>query len=407
MSRHLFFTPIMRTTDLLRISGRQVFKQYRKNIGVMLSIVFGTAGLIVVLTMGNSIEESISNDLEIIGNATRLRIIFKHMSAVHVPVDNREFRMETVDGLRDIPGVDYVSAIVVENGFARLVNMNNISYFSLIGVDSFFWKVHGSKALSGRLISREDLQQRSAVCVLGQRTAQEVFGRLDVVGQFINVDKNMLKIIGVLEPVSMPDKVRDIFLPLTTTTDRIDSISPVNKIYIRCHSWDDVDNVIASIPHVIKKFQPDKKVEIFLSKEILKRIKSIALGVKIFVQLALVSTFILGGIGIWNIMMMSIRARTKEIGLKKAIGAEDYEILFQFLTESLMLSTSAMFFGFFLGWAGVSIASSIVNKVPPKELFWMSVVIGFSFSLFLGIVAGLAPAIKASRMEVVSALRYE
>ena len=397
----------MRTTDLLRISGRQVFRQYRKNIGVILTIILGTAGLIVVLTMGKSIEESVSSDLEIIGNATRLRLIFKHMPTSRNPVDNREFQPETIKGIQAIPGVDQVSAIVVKNGYAKLANKDHISYFSLIGADESFWKVHGSRALKGSLFDDEDLHYHRAVCVLGPRTAQEIFGYADVVGRFISVDKNMFRVVGVLDQISMPDKVRYIFLPLTTATDRVQSISPANKVYIRCKSWDDVDNVMTAVPDVVHRFQPGEEVEILLPEEILARVKAIAFGVKIFVQLALVSTVLLGGIGIWNIMMMSVRSRTREIGLKKAIGAEDSDILCQFLSESLLLSTSAMLCGFFLGWAGVVVTSSILGEALPKDLFWLSVAFGFSFSLVLGIMAGIAPAVRASRMEVVAALRYE
>lgn len=397
----------MRASDLLRISIRQVLRQYRKNIGVAMTIVLGTAGLIVILTMGKSVEDNISSNLEIIGNATRLRIIFKHLPTTPNLIDKREFKQETIDGIKSIPGVDQVSSIVTKDGSVKLVHNDNISYFDMIGVDDSFWKVHGSSARHGVLFNEVDLQQRKAVCVLGSRTAGELFGRIDVAGQFISVDNNLFQIAGVLDTLSMPDKIRSIFLPVTTAKDRIDSISPVNKIYIRCHSWDDVESVTASIPAMVKSFQPNDEIEIFIPEEILARVKAIAFGVKIFVQLALIATLLLGGIGIWNIMMMSVRSRTREIGLKKAIGAEDHDILFQFLAESLILSSSATFIGFLLGFAGVEITASILQSSPARDLFWLSTLIGFSFSLILGLVAGLAPAIKASRMEVVSALRYE
>ncbi|MFH0782115.1 MAG: ABC transporter permease [Pseudomonadota bacterium] len=397
----------MRPTDLFRISGIQVLRQYRKNIGVALTIILGTAGLIVVLTMGRSIEENICADLELIGNATRITIIFKQLSTARYHVDKREFKQETIDGLKTIPGIDQVGSIAIRNGYVKVMHRNNISSFQMIAVDDLFWKVHNSSARYGVLFDQEDLKQRRAVCVLGQRTAQEIFSDLSVAGQFISINNSIFQIVGVLDSISMSDKDRFVFLPITTAQDRISSVSPVNKIYIRCHSWDDVEHVIASIPMVVKSFQPNDEIEIFLPEEILARVKAIALGVKIFVQLALLATLLLGGIGIWNIMMMSVRSRTREIGLKKAIGAEDHDIFFQFLTEALVLSSSATLIGFFLGWGGVTLTASILQSVPPKDLFWLSVVTGFSFSLILGIVAGLAPAIKASRMEVVKALRYE
>lgn len=372
-----------------------------------MAIILGTAGLMVIITMGRSIEENISGDLEIIGNATRIRVIFNHLSTTRNPVDSREFKPETIDGIRKIPGVDGVSSIVIRNGPVKLVHHDNTSYFPMLGVDESFWKVHGSSARSGVLFNRDDLQQHRAVCVLGQRIAHELFGHLNVAGQFITVNNNLFQIAGVLDTISMPDKLRHIFFPITTAKDRLDLISPVNKLYIRCYSWDDVKRVAAALPAVVKSYQPSAEIEIFLAKEILARVKAITFGVKIFVQLALLATLLLGGVGIWNIMMMAVRSRTREIGLKKAIGAEDHDILFQFLAESLMLCFSATTIGFFLGWAGINFTASILQSAPPQDLFWISTLIGFSFSLILGIVAGLAPAIKAGKMEVVTALRYE
>ncbi len=397
----------MRTTDLIRISSRQIFRQYRKNIGVMITIILGTAGLIVMITMGRSIEDNISSDLEIIGNATRLRVIFKQIPNLPPITDKREFKQETIDALRSIPGVSRVGAIVDKNGSAKLSYQDTSNRFQLIGVDTDFWKVHGASARSGRLFSSKDITEQRPVCVLGQRTAREVFGQSNPTGRFVSIEGSLFQVIGVFNRISMPDKTRYIFLPLTTARDRIKFVSPVTKLYIRCKSWDDVESVQQEIVKLIKQYQPADEIEILSASDILSRIKAISTGVKIFVQLALIATFILGGIGMWNIMMMAVRARTREIGLKKAIGAEDSDILFQFLTESLMLSSSATLIGFFLGWAGVAFTASILQNQPPDDLFWISTGIGFSFSFVLGIAAGLAPALKASRMEVVSALRYE
>lgn len=397
----------MRTTDLLRISSRQVLRQYRKNIGVILTIILGTAGLIIILTMGRSIEGNIANDLEIIGNATRLRVLFKHNLTTSHSIDRKEFRQETIDAIKTIPGVSHVSSVAANNRYVKVTYQNNSNYFEMISIDDSFWKVHGSSVRSGTLVTKEDLLHHRPVCVLGQRTAQELFGHFDVAGKFITVKNTLFQIIGVLDSTSMPDKARCIFFPITTARDRIDTLTLANKLYIRCHSWDDIESVMTKIPALVKRYQPNDDIEILLPKEILARVKAISLGVEIFVQLALTATFVLGGVGIWNIMMMAVRSRTREIGLKKAIGAEDHDILFQFLAESLMLSISATFIGFHLGWGGVTIAASILQNQPPKDLFWLSTGIAFSFSLVIGIVAGLAPAIKASRMEVVTALRYE
>ncbi len=397
----------MRANDLIWISGRQVWRQYRKNIGVAMAIIMGTAGLMVIITMGHSIENNISGDLEIIGNATRLRVIFKHDPTDPNPIDNREFSPKTIEGIKKIPGIYGVSGSVFKGAYVKIIHQNSINHFPMIGVDETFWKVNNSVAQTGTLFSQDDIQQRKAVCVLGQRTAHELFGHLNVTGQFVSIENNLFEVVGIIDNISVPDKRRYIFLPLTTAQDRLKLISPINRLYIRCISWDDIEQVEKALPAVMKRYQPTDKIEILYTKEVLARVKTITFAIKIFVQLALLATFLLGGIGIWNIMMMSVSSRTREIGLKKAIGAEDHDILFQFLTESLMLSFSATIIGFILGSAGVNITASLIGTSPPRDLFWISTVIGFTFSIILGIVAGIAPAIKASRMEVVTALRYE
>lgn len=397
----------MRTTDLIRISGRQVWRQYRKNVGVALAITLGTAGLMVIITMGRSIEKNISGNLEIIGNATRLRVIFKQLSTSENPLDRREFRPETINALKKIPGIADVSGMVQRRGYVKLTYQDNSQYFRLLGVDESMWRVHGSSAQSGVLFNKNDIQHHRPVCVLGQRAAQILFGDKNAIGHFVTIDENLIQVVAVLDSLSMPDKYKDIFLPITTAQDRFSQISPVSWLYIRCHSWDDVEGTAAILPDVVKQFQPFDEIEVLIFKEVLTKIKTITFGVKIFIQLALLATLLLGGFGIWNIMMMAVRSRTKEIGLKKAIGAEDRDILFQFLTESLMLCFSATAVGFFLGWFWIHLAASVLHSSPSQNLFWLSTAIGFFFSLILGIVAGLAPAIKASKMEVVTALRYE
>ncbi len=397
----------MRITDLLHISCRQVWRQYRKNIGVAVAITLGTAGLMVIITMGQSIEKNIGGNLEIIGNATQMRVSFKPLPSGSHLFDNREFRPETIQAIKNIPGVEAVSGIVIRMQFVKLVHQENTQFLRLIGVDDSMWQVHGSSAQAGTLFSDDDIRKRRPVCVLGQRVAQTLFGDQDGIGQFLSINDNLLKVVGVLDALSMPDKYKDLFIPLTTAQDRFDLISPVNRLYLRCHTWEDVEKVAVAATELLKKYQPYDEVEIIRFKELLAKIRAISLGVKIFVQLALIATLLLGGFGIWNIMMMAVTARTKEIGLKKAIGAEDHDILLQFLTESLVLCLSAAIIGFLVGWLGIRIAASILETSPPQHLFWLSTISAFIFCFFLGIVAGLAPAIKASKMEVVSALSYE
>ncbi len=165
--------------------------------------------------------------------------------------------------------------------------------------------------------------------------------------------------------------------------------------------------VVDAIPRVINFQQPGERVRLEVAWEMLKRVQKIAWWMEVFIYLAIVATLVLGGLGIWNGMMATVKSRTHEIGLKKAIGAKDSDILIQFLGEALFLSLGSALIGIALGRGAIQIVSTILRSSPSEDLFALSVGLSLVFSLFLGLGAGFAPSMMASRMEVVSALRYE
>jgi len=129
--------------------------------------------------------------------------------------------------------------------------------------------------------------------------------------------------------------------------------------------------------------------------------------IQFLIYLATGATFILGGVGIWNVMMAAVVTRTREIGLKKAMGAEDRDILAQFLTEALCLSMGAALLGGLLGRIMTEILGHMIHSRPPEVLFFLGLGLGFLFAVVVGVGAGLYPSLRASRMEVVTAIRYE
>jgi putative ABC transport system permease protein len=197
------------------------------------------------------------------------------------------------------------------------------------------------------------------------------------------------------------------FLPLTTAQDRVARLGYPDIMYLRCRTWDQVEEVATAIPGVIRARQNADGLKTDVAWERLKKVKRTFWWIQFFVYIAIVATLILGGFGIWNIMMVGVRARTREIGLKKAMGAEDSDILSQFLTEALCLSLSSALIGIALGRLAVVILSAKLDSHPIEELFLACAGLSLLFALVLGVVAGLIPSIQASRMEVVSAVQYE
>ena len=158
---------------------------------------------------------------------------------------------------------------------------------------------------------------------------------------------------------------------------------------------------------IVKSYQSPEELHVEVAWEALKRVQLLAWWIEFLIYLATSATFLLGGVGIWNVMMAAVTSRTREIGLKKAMGAEDRDILAQFLSEALCLSVGAALLGAGIGRIMMEILSYFIESRPPENLFLFGVTLAILFAVIIGVGAGLFPSIRASRMEVVSAIRYE
>jgi putative ABC transport system permease protein len=387
--------------DLIRISALQVFRQRRRYWGVALAITLGTAGLITIFTMGQDVKRNINQDLDLIGGATVIRCFFDNQLA-STP---QWFRPTTLEALRDLPGVAYVTSIVFS--YARVYRIDQWLDFSVVGVDEYFWKVRGLWPVSGRLFGPQEIKEREKVCLLGEILAKRLFGSEDAVGNILALDKDLYKVIGVLGGLNDPDLAAKAYFPITTVQDRFLKRVLVDRIYVRCQTWDDVPPVAAAIPGVVAGHQPSEQLKIEVAWTVLKHVRQVAWWVEFFVYLSLSATLLLGGVGICNIMMAAVRSRTREIGLKKAFGAEDLDILAQFLMESLWLSLGAAFVGGILGRIIIGIIGWVIGHPVSEDLFFFYFGLSFVFAILLGVSAGLYPSLQASRMEVAAATRYE
>jgi putative ABC transport system permease protein len=374
---------------------------------VVFAIALGTAGLIVVITMGQDVRKSVNQDLELLGGATRIIVSFEHQKGNFKASRHEWFREETLSALRSLKGIRLMSIVGLKHREAVSPIGVRQFFLRLMGVDEYFWEVNGLSLMKGGLFGGEEIAGRERVCVIGRPLAKKLYGHTEVVGRLIPLDKDLYRITGVLDHAQVPSWQRTVFIPLTTAQDRMEHFGKPRNLYALCRSWDDVEGVAAQIPSLIESYQPTGGLKIDVNWAGLNRVMKIVWGIELFINLAVGATLVLGGFGIWNIMMNGVRARTREIGLKKAMGAEDGEILAQFLAESLCLSLGAALLGVGLGRAAVEMMATMLGASLPEALFFICVGFGLLFAVILGIGGGIAPAIRASRMEVVSAVRYE
>ncbi|MFH1137363.1 MAG: ABC transporter permease [Pseudomonadota bacterium] len=397
----------MKLNDLLRVSIRQVLRQRRRNIGMVLAIALGTAGFIVIITMGRDVKTNFNQDLELLGGATRIRVFFEGFFETARIERPQWFREASLEKIREIPGVAGVTKTAMKGGFAKSIMRDRLMFMRVVGVDEYFWSVNSFEPLAGTFFGREEVEGRRRICVVGDALAEKIFGRLDVVGELIPIDNDLYEVVGVLGGLGVGDRNQWAFLPITTAQDRLQDMEPPDTIYVRCLSWNDVQPVSDAIPEIVKANQSDQGLRVDVDWDRLKQVKKTSWWIELFIYVAISATLGLGGFGIWNTMMVAIRSRTREIGLKKAMGAEDGEILAQFLTEALTLSLGAAVFGVGLSRVAVEALAYLLHSRPDEPLFLRCVFLGLIFAALLGCAAGISPAVKASRMEVVSAIRHE
>lgn len=395
----------LRIRDILRLSARQVLRQHKRYMGVFVSIAIGTAGVIIILSMGQEVKKTLNEDLEVLGGGTIIKAFFEiGLSEQDLLQRPQWYQERTVEALREIPGVRSVSRL--GRGYGSTTWQNKSVRFSIFGVEADYWDIDGDTPAQGRFFNQEDVNDRRQVCVLTQGLVDRLLGpEEEVIGLFVPLNSSLYQVVGVIGGANPRAMDNAAFIPLTTWEDRFQGKS--SRAYLRCATWDDVERVAAAVPLVIAEYQSDDGLKVEVAWDQLERLRNIVWWVELFIIIAVIGTFLLGGFGIWSGMMSAVKSRTREIGLKKAMGAEDADVMIQFLAEAMCLSLAAALLGICFGRVGIEVISYLLESRPPESLFFMCSGLSLVFTLFLGITAGFYPSLRAARMDVVSAIKYE
>jgi putative ABC transport system permease protein len=370
-------------------------------MGVVLAIALGVAGFLNIVTMSREVKRNFNENLDLIGGVNIVRVYFDNTRSYQP----QWFRDQTMAALKHLSGV---KALTLTGAQYAHTNWHGQSFaFTAIAVDGDFWQVRNFWPLTGRLFGVDAVTGRLRECVLGAELAKKIFGDIQVRGKLLEINQELFKISGVLGGVTDSGLSNSAILPLTTAQDRLPGRLQADHLYIRCNTWDDVAQVAAAVPGIVKNCQSPEQLNVEVAWEALKRVQELAWWIEFLIYLATSATFLLGGVGIWNVMMAAVTSRTREIGLKKAMGAEDRDIMAQFLSEAFCLSGLAALLGAGVGRILMEILSYIIGSRPPEDLFFFGVSLAFLFAVLIGVGAGIYPSLRASRMEVVSAIRYE
>jgi len=385
----------------MRVSMRQVMRHRRRYMGVVLAIALGVAGFLNIVTMSREVKKNFNENLDLIGGVTILRIYFDNQRSYRP----QWFREQTIAALKRLDGVKELSLTAIKHN-SHTNFQGRIFSFPAMAVDEGFWQ-RNFWPLTGKLFGLDAVTGHKREVVLGAELAKKIFGDTHIRGKDLEINQEIYRVSGVLGGVTDSGLANSVFLPLTTAEDRFPGRLLADRLYLRCTTWDDVATVAAAIPGIVQSHQSPEQLHVEVSWEALKRVQLLAWWIEFLIYLATSATFLLGGVGIWNVMMAAVTSRTREIGLKKAMGAEDRDILAQFLSEALCLSAGAALLGAGIGRIMMEILSRVIESRPPENLFLFGVTLAFLFAVVIGVGAGLYPSIRASRMEVVTAIRYE
>jgi putative ABC transport system permease protein len=396
----------MKLDDLLATSWRMVYRNRKRYKTVIVAIAIGTLGFIMIRTLGDSVESKVSDNLDLIGEATILRAQWNDRNNLHLG----EYHTRDLEELRKIPHVLSVAPIrTSEMPFTVLCLKVECKDLFLAGVDENYWQSQAPRLSEGRLINASDVEQNEKVCVLGRLAAATMVTSGNPIDKVVTVGSHGYKIVGVLGGSPQDDISKTVFIPISLASHHLGGFRLLTEFYVRVDTFDNVHSVRQQVIKTLKRLHPEQSqgVRVFYKSSSLERVRIVVFMVKMFSYAALVVIFILGKIGLTNVMLAAIQERTKEIGLRKSMGATDSTIRSQFMIEAVLVSIVASVIGTLGGVALVMLLKGHLGVQVSQYVMSTSIAMDLGFTTLIGVAAGLYPSLQASKLDVVTAMRFE
>lgn len=410
----------MRPKDLFKISSEALLKNKVRSLLTMLGIIIGVAAVIIMVSISAGTEKTIEESITSLG--TNLLYVRQNFTqGGFMSMQDMSKQALVYDDAWAIEKLTGVAGVVVEQSSSETVKggSSTLNSITILGTSPDFLSVRDMELTTGKFFTMTQLNEKSKVVVLGHDIAVQLFPNENPVGQTITVGNTRLGVIGVLAEkgtTSGTDYDSSVFIPITTLFQKF-AYDPFAKIMgdqvrmitVELDSSADSNAVQEQILILLAKRHSvklsDEKFTISTQQDIISTRESTTAAFRSLLSWVAGVSLIVGGIGIMNIMMVSVSERTREIGLRQSLGATPSDIRWQFLSEALLLSLAGGLLGVLAGAGGAWIygsVSSMRTVIEPS-----SILISFLSAAAIGIFFGYYPANKASQLDPIEALRYE
>ena len=395
----------MNPIETVKMAFKAIWGNKVRSFLTMLGVIIGVMSVTVLMAIGQGTTSSVTDSISSMGT-----------NMISVTIQTRRFgfgmnkssrsssakgtvilKAEDVLALKDNEYIQYVSPTVSGSLTVKAGSTNTTA--SIMGVYPDYANIVSTELGSGRYIIDADVENRSAVCVIGPDLAEDLFGNTNVVGNTLHVNGRMFKIVGVLDGTSST-----LVLPFTLAQRMLEATS-ITSFYVSATDSTVVSAAQTAVERFLyKKYQDDSTYSIMNQEEMLAAMEETAGTLSLMLGGIAGISLLVGGIGIMNIMLVSVTERTREIGIRKAIGAKRRNILLQFLIESVVLSGMGGLLGLLLGYGLMHLLESYMGMSVTASAGVAQLAMGFS--MFVGVVFGLYPANKASKLKPIDALHY-